>query len=399
MEITLRNLTPILLAASVATSAHATDDPVRVGILLGFTGPVESLTHDMAAAADLAVAEINASGQFLGGRQILAPRADTTCSDAAVATTAGERLVSAERVDAILGAACSGASTAVVSGVTVPHGLLTVSPASTSPALTTIEDEGLFFRTAPSDARQGEVLADLVIGKGIRTIAVTYTNNDYGRGLADAFEQAYLSLGGTIAISAAHEDGRGDYSAEVGALAASGASELLVIGYVDQGGSAIIRAALDTGAFERFVLGDGMLNETLLANFGSEIDGSFGTVPGSETDALAAFDGMARDGGLTGTGPYRAEAYDAMALIALAMQAAGSTDSQAVADRMLAVANAPGEPIAAGNLTRGLEILAAGGEIDYEGATGVSLSAEGDAAGSYRVIEIDDGTFHNDQGS
>ena len=64
-----------------------------------------------------------------------------------------------------------------------------VSPSATSPALTTIEDNGYFFRTAPSDARQGEVLADIVKEKGIDEVAVTYTNNDYGKGLADSLRQ------------------------------------------------------------------------------------------------------------------------------------------------------------------------------------------------------------------
>ncbi|TFL16368.1 ABC transporter substrate-binding protein [Jannaschia formosa] len=382
-----------LLAASLATAASARDDNVRLGVLFGFTGPIESLAADFAEAADVAIAEINAAGGILGGREIVAVRADTTCSDTGAAVSAAERLVSGDNVHAILGAGCSGASSAVVSTVLSPRGVLAISPASTSPSLSTIEDRGLFFRTAPSDARQGEVLAELTIERGIGSVAVTYTNNDYGAGLAQSFRDAYEALGGTITLVAAHEDGRGDYSAEVGALATSGAEALMVIGYVDQGGIGIVQASLDTGAFDRFILPDGMLHQTLLDRFGDALDGSIGTTPGGASDALMAYDRLAAEAGATGTGPFRAETYDATALIALAMEAAGSTDSAAMAAALPDLANAPGVPIGPGELARALELVAAGTDIDYQGATAVEMDAAGDAEGSFRRLEIVDGTF------
>jgi branched-chain amino acid transport system substrate-binding protein len=238
--------TAALTLASGAVLADSHGGAVKIGVLMGFTGPVESLTPDMAASAELAFEEINASGLFLGGRQIEAVRGDSTCADASAAAAAAERLIG-EGVAAILGAACSGATTAVAMNVAVPNGVLAVSPSATSPGLSDIDDRGLFFRTAPSDARQGEVLAELTIARGIDEVAVTYTNNDYGQGLADAFTRAFEALGGRVTVSAAHEDGRGDYTAEVSTLAASGAADLLVIGYVDQGGRQIIQTALDLG--------------------------------------------------------------------------------------------------------------------------------------------------------
>lgn len=376
-------LATVLFAASVKA-----EEPVRIGVLLGFTGPVESLMPDIAASAELAMREAAESGLFLGGRGIVPVRADTTCTDAAVASTAAERLVTAERVAAIVGADCSGVTAAVVSNVTGPNGVVAISPSATSPALTGISSDGLFFRTAPSDARQGQVLAEAVIAQGIMRLAVTFTYNDYGAGLAESFRAAYEALGGTVLAQAAHEDGKADYTAEVAALAASGAQHLAVFGYVDQGGSAIIRTALDTGAFGQFIVADGMMNDALTERFGAEIDGSFGTVPGAEDDRAAAFEALAAANGITGTGPYRGEGYDAAALLILAMQAAGSAERGAIAGHVLAVANAPGEPIRAGELARGLRILAEGGDIDYVGATGVELSPAGDAAGTYKEMVI-----------
>jgi len=107
----------------------------------------------MAASAEMAIREVNASGLFLRGTRVEAVRADSTCVDAAAATAAAQRLITAERVSAIVGADCSGATTAVLQNVAVPRGTLMISPSSTSPALTAVRDNDLFFRTAPSDAR------------------------------------------------------------------------------------------------------------------------------------------------------------------------------------------------------------------------------------------------------
>lgn len=384
--------TTALTLASGAAIADSHVGAVKIGVLMGFTGPVESLTPDMAASADLAFEEINASGLFLGGRQIEAVRGDSTCADASAAAAAAERLIG-DGVAAILGAACSGATTAVAMNVAVPNGVLAVSPSATSPGLSDIEDRGLFYRTAPSDARQGEVLAELTMARGIDEVAVTYTNNDYGQGLADAFTRAFEALGGRVTVSAAHEDGRGDYTAEVSTLAASGASDLLVIGYVDQGGRQIIQTALDLGAFERFILPDGMIGDTLLADLGDQLEGSFGSVPGSDSDAAARFDAIAAEAGITGIGPFRGESYDAAALIALAMQSAGSAERGEIAAHMDRIANAPGTPIGVGELAEGLRILSEGGDIDYVGVSNVEFDAGGNASGTFRELEVRGAAF------
>ena len=382
------------IAALSVTAAHAGGHgPVKVGIMLGFTGPIESLTPDMGASAEMAMAEASSSGAFLGGKAIEPVRADSTCVDASAATAAAERLVTADGVVAIMGADCSGVTTAVAKNVAIPNGVVMVSPSATSPALSTIDDNGLFFRTAPSDARQGDVLATILMERGIDEVAVTYTNNDYGKGLSDSFAAAFESMGGSVAVTAAHEDGKGDYSAEVGALSASGADTLAVFGYVDQGGRGIIQSSIDTGAFDMFVLGDGMIGPSLTDAFGSDIEGTFGTAPGSTGQAFTTFEQMAEASGITGSGPYRGESYDAAALIILAMQAGGDATRDAVAANLLDVANAPGEPIGPGELARALDILAAGGEVNYEGATGVELIGPGEAAGAYLELEVQSGAF------
>ena len=377
----------------LAPAAKADDHEIKVGIILGFTGPIESLTPGMAASAELALKEVTASGKLLGGKAIVGIRADSTCVDSAAAMAAAERLITSDSVAAIMGADCSGVTTSIANNTAVPNGVVMISPSATSPALSTIEDKGFFFRTSPSDARQGQVLADVLESRGISNVAVTYTNNDYGKGLADSFIAAFKAQGGTVEMSAAHEDGKGDYSAEVGALAASGSEHLVVLGYLDQGGKGIIQTSLDTGAFDAFILADGMIGQSLIDAIGEGLNGAVGTLPGSESEGAKLFLEVATAGGVDGDGPFRAESYDAAALIALAIQAGGSADRSSIQANVLAVANAPGEQILPGELSKALQILADGGEVDYQGATNVELIGPGEAAGSYKELEVMNGEF------
>ena len=132
-----------------------------------------------------------------------------------------------------------------------------------------------------------------------------------------------------------------------------------------------------------------MIGETLLTDMGDDLQGSFGSVPGSDSDAAAVFDTRAAEAGIEGTGPFRGESYDAAALIALAIQSAGTTDGAALARSLMSVANAPGTPIGVGELAEGLRILSEGGEIDYVGVSNVEFDEVGDAAGTYRELEVE----------
>jgi branched-chain amino acid transport system substrate-binding protein len=378
-------------AATAALACAASAEEVKVGILIGFTGPIESLTPDMAAAAELAMKEVSDSGKFLNGSTMVGVRADSTCGDSAAGTAAAERLVTSDLVKGIVGGDCSGVTGAVLQNVARPNGMVMISPSATSPALSTAEDDGLFFRTAPSDAREGEVMADILTEKGVKSIALTYTNNDYGKGLAEAIATSFTAKGGTVTINTAHEDGKADYSAEVAALASAGGDILVVAGYLDQGGKGIIQAALDTGAFATFGLPGGMYGESLPTAIGAGLNGSYGQIAGSDSPGQATLIEMGTASGFKGDNAYTPESYDAAALFALAMQAAGSSDPAAYKEKILDVANAPGEKIYPGELAKALELIAAGTDIDYEGATAVELIGPGESAGRYRQFEVKDG--------
>ena len=365
---------------------------IKMGIILGFTGPIESLTPAMAASAELAFKEASDSGKLLGGETITPIRADSTCVDSAAATTAAEGLI-ADGIAAIMGADCSGVTGAIASNVAVPNGVVMISPSATSPGLTTLDDKGLFFRTAPSDARGGQILADITKDRGVKSVAITYTNNDYGKGLADVYEASVKAHGINVTTVAAHEDGKADYSAEVSVLAAAGGDAVAVIGYLDQGGKGIIQGSIDSGAFDTFILSDGMIGQSLVDAFGKGLNKSFGSLPGSTGKGAGIFTKVANAAGIESSGPYTGESYDAAALLVLAMQAGGSADRSSIAKNVMAVANGPGKKIYPGQLGKALDLLAKGKAVDYEGATGVTFTDVGEAFGSFLEKEIKGGKF------
>ncbi len=378
-----------LFVSIITTNALA---EIKIGIILGFTGPIESLTPAMRDSAKLAFKEASDSGSLLGGETITVLEGDSTCVDSAAAQAVATKLVS-DGVVAIMGADCSGVTGAIATNVAVPNGVVMISPSATSPGLTDLDDRGLFFRTAPSDARGGQILADITKDRGVKSVAITYTNNDYGKGLADVYAAAAKAHGIEVTAVTSHEDGKADYSAEVATLASAGGDAVAVIGYLDQGGKGIIQASLDSGAFDTFILSDGMIGDTLTDTFGKDLNKSFGSLPGSTGKGANVFTDVAKAGGIDSSGPYTGESYDAAALIVLAIQAGGSADRGSIAKNVMAVANGPGKKIYPGQLKKALDLLAKGKAVDYEGATGVTFTDVGEAFGSFLEKEISYGKF------
>ena len=382
-------LAAFIFASTISSNALA---DIKMGVILGFTGPIESLTPAMAASAELAFKEASDSGSLLGGQKISVERADSTCVDSAAATAAAEGLV-AGGVVAIMGADCSGVTGAIATNVAVPNGVVMISPSATSPGLTDLNDNGYFFRTAPSDARGGQILADVTNDRKVKSLAVTHTNNDYGKGLADVYVAAVKAHGINVTVVTAHEEGKGDYGAEVATLAAAGGDALAVLGYLDQAGGSIIQGSLDSGAFDVFVLSDGMIGDSLTDRFGKDLNKSFGSLPGSTGKGAGKFAEVAKAAGIDSSGPYTGESYDAAALITLAMQAGGKADRATIQANVMSVANAPGKKIYPGELKKALDLLAEGKAVDYEGATAVQFTDVGEASGAFLEKEIKGGKF------
>ena len=217
----------ILLATAAAAAlagAASAQEAVNVGIILGFTGPLESITPGMAASAELAFKEASDSGKLPGGITLNPVRANSTCIDAAAATTAATNLVTGENVAAIIGADCSGVTTAIANNVAVPNGVVMVSPSATSPALT--DDRGRRLLLPHRALRRPP-------GRDPRR----HREGEGHRHRRDHLHQQRLRQGprrqpspppsrrsaAPSRSTPPHEDGKADYSAEVAALQASGA--------------------------------------------------------------------------------------------------------------------------------------------------------------------------------
>lgn len=379
--------TKIIATAALAALLHssvALAEDVKVGALMGVTGPLANFIPPILNAAKLAEADVNENGGILGGGKFELVVADGQAA-AQPSVDAANKLVNLENVAAIMGGLSSGATIAAANAVSIPNKVLQVSPTATSPALTDLDDNDYVYRIVPSDNYQGSVLADVVLDAGIKKVAVTFVNNDYGVGIANTFKDAFEKKGGTITAFEKHEDKKNSYRGELATLASSGAEALAVIAYAGGSGAKIVKQSLENGFYDTFIGTDGLRDDILIQQVGADaLAKSFFTSPSSPAENPAGDALHKRFDERFGSGsdkPFVDQAYDATMLIALAIEKAGSTDRAAVKDALRFVANAPGEKIGPGEWAKAVKLLAEGKDIDYEGAGG---SAEFDDKGDVK---------------
>jgi branched-chain amino acid transport system substrate-binding protein len=292
----------------------------------------------------------------------------------------------------MVGALCSGASNAAASGVAIPAGVVMISPASTAPTFTTLKDNDLFYRVVPSDAYQGVYLGKLVIKQGIKKVALTYVNNDYGVGLANSFKASFEKEGGKVVTESKHEDKKASYRSELATLKQGGAQALVVIAYSDSSGQTIIRQALETKRFDRFIGTDGMASEKLIKRIGVKgLKNSFFSRPMSNKSS--ASDKFDKNYGAFSKHKLKSifirEAYDATMILALAIQKGGSDSRASVKNNIRKVANGPGETIEPGEWAKAVKLIAEGKDVNYEGAAGGhEFDKNGDVPGVFGHFEV-----------
>ena len=390
----LKNTLTLAVAAStlaVAAPAIAQDTGATIGFIGGFTGPIESLTPPIFAGAELVVKQVNEQGGILGG-ELKIVSADGAC-DATAAAAAADKVINTDNVVGIVGALCTGETIGAFNGSGLSGNVVFISPASSAPALTTLEDNDLVYRTTPSDALQGVKLAELLLAKGVKDIAITYVNNDYGKGFADALSAAYTAGGGTVAANVAHEEGKADYRAELGNLVAS--QNLVILAYANASGNTVLRQAVESGNFTLYVGGDGMVGDDLLSGIdAAAVEGLVATRAGApEGAAVDIYNAFASDG-FVANATYAPQAYDAAFLLALAIEKNGSATRDGLSAALREVASAPGEKILPGEWSKAVELIKAGTDIDYEGAGGaLDFDAAGDVDGIIVELAVEGGAF------
>ncbi|MDZ7749310.1 MAG: ABC transporter substrate-binding protein [Halofilum sp. (in: g-proteobacteria)] len=267
--------------------------------------------------------------------------------------------------------------------------------------ITGLDDSDYMFRTVPSDAFQGKALAEVTSDAGVDSVSILYINNDYGEGLAESFTSAYEGMGGSVDQALAYEPGNASYRGELSRAAGGDAEALVLIGYPENGVT-ILRQAVEGGHFREFVFTDGMKAPEIIDAVGASVlNGSFGTAPQALSDTASAqhFDAAYNEEfGEKPPKPFIDTAYDAAYVLALAAEAAGTTDSTAVRDHLRDVANPPGEVVLPGEWAKARRLLAEGKDIDYKGASGsIDFDDAGDVGGTFAHWVIRNGEIETEK--
>ena len=371
---------------------------VKVGSAGGITGPIAELVVAIMAGRDLAASHVNEQGGLLGGDTYRLVPGDAQC-DPKAAVDAGAKLVNVEQVVAVIGPNCSGATNGMAQSVTVPAGVVMLSDTATAPVISELEDNDLVFRVAASDAYQGRSLAERAWEQGYRALAVTYANDDYNAGLAKVFETAFKELGGTVTASQMHEPDKASYRSELSTLAGAGGEGLALFAYYGSSGITILRNSLENGLFGKFLGADGMMDSSVIEQIGA--DTLRGNIllsqPASDTEGASwkAFAEAFTAAGHDPSAPFVAHGYDVAFLAALAIEKAGAADRSRIPAALREVANAPGTIIRPGEWEKARKAIAAGEDVNYEGASGaIEFDDNGDVAGTYSLNGVgDDGTW------
>lgn len=388
----------MVAAALLACPGPTQRNKVQIGAVLSTTGDLSNIGAEQLDAANLAVAEINAAGGVLDSDLEMVQRDDGT--DSAKGKTAAQALVDLKVVAAV--GAVGSAITLSAASVTAPAKIPLVSASSTSPLLTTATDDGYLFRTCPSDASQGKLLAKRAKAKGFTKMAVVYIPGAYGKGLADTFAATFTAGGGTITYNQEYTEGQSSYNTLLTALYAAGKPDaVLLVAYPIDGATMIKDYLQNYSTNQTFWFFTDALEDT---GFITGVGGSLftfaheGTGPGTPTGARydsfkAAFKSKySKD---ANPGAFSPNAYDAVYLIALAMQAGGVADGTKIRDSLTAISgSATGTKYGPTDFAAAVADLKAGKTINFEGTSGaVDLDASGDVQAPYDVWKVAGGAI------
>ena len=358
------------------TATTVEDMTLKIGTVLPQTGSLAFLGPPEEAGVQLALNEINEAGTPL---TLEVEFGDSGDADNKAFETTVPRLQS-EGVAAMIGAASSGVTKLFLDS-NVSEGIITFSPANTSPDFTTWDDNDLYWRTAPSDLLQGEVLGNMIAEDGHENIGIIYQNDAYGTGLFAVVKEVFEAAGGTVVAEASYNDGDSSFDAQVQTIAAANPDAVVMITF-DQFAT-IAPLAVNSGlSAENFYLVDGNTSQ-----WGTDVtvslEGAKGTAPGPAltddfqerlNDAWTAEGNSDLEDWL-----YAAESYDATVLLALAALAAGSVDPADIAAKLQEVSGGTDGGEKCESFADCAAIILDGGVADYDGYSGpVTFDENGD---------------------
>jgi ABC-type branched-subunit amino acid transport system substrate-binding protein len=386
------NLAAVVAAVTLALGAVACGDSdddttggggggsgqldLTIGNLVPLTGDLAPYGAAGEKAGELAGQEIDAAIKKAGVDQTVNVVAEDGASDDQGGVQAARKLI-ADGATCISGDYASTATVAVARSVTVPEGVLLISPASTADALSDLDDDGLFARTAPPDGLQGTALADRMeqeLGglKG-KTINIGARNDLYGTGFADSLELELEDRGATVAEKVVYDPEQPSYNSEAEQITSGNPDNFVIIDFPEtfaKLGPALVR----TGNWEssKTFITDGLSSTDLVKEVGGEAtEGMLGTAPGAFSgDAPDAFDKLYEGAPGPPRNLFDSTTFDDVILCYLAAVAAGSSDGEEMAAAVVDVTGPPGPKYTFEQLPQAIEALEGGEDIDYEGASG-----------------------------
>ena len=358
----------------------AADLTLKLGSLLPQTGALAFLGPPMESGVGLAVKEINEAD---AGIQIELTAEDEGDTDTKAYETSITKLQGAG-VTAMIGAAASGVSRLILDG-NVNAGVLQISASNTGPDFTDWDDKGLYFRTAPSDLLQGEVLGNLIAEDNRKTLGIIYQNDAYGTGLDAAIKETFEAAGGEVVAEASFNVGDAQFDAQVETIKAENPDAVAIVSF-DQFktiGPLLVNAGISA---DKFYMVDGNLSD-----YGDEMQVPLEGAQGTKAGPVLEDDFVERlQAYWTGEGnaevkdfTYAGEAYDAAILVALASLAAGSTEGADIASKMQEVSGGSGDGEKCTSFEECAKIINDGGTADYDGYSGeVTFDENGDPQGA-----------------
>lgn len=376
---------------SVPTGSGPTSEgTLRIGYLLPESGALAFLGPPMICAVYMAAAEINAAGGFNGQPIEIVAADDGTDPD--VASTAADQLL-ASGVDFIVGAAASSVSLSVLDKIT-SAGVPMCSPSNTGVQFTTIDDNGgFYFRTAPPDNLQAQVLADFITGEGFSNVAIAARSDEYGEGFAEFLQQELEALGATVTTVELYDPEAGTYT-DVGTAVAESSPDAVAMIAFEEGG-AVMQAAIAAGAGPQDLQWfgtDGIQSSSFFESVDPDdptaVEGVKGTAPSAApADGEATFRDRFSAFAPGVDSIFSGHAYDCVALAAIAATAAGSDTAADIQANVIA-ASKDGTKC---SIIADCLAAAAGGDVDYDGAAGpLDFTDAGEpGAGAYDEWEFD----------
>lgn len=392
----LTTLAPLAALAQAPACTHT------VGMVVSLTGAAGRFGQAASKSVELAFAELNkaAGAGGVAGCRLAFDLRDAQ-SQGSVAVDQARQLVDLKKVPAIIGGIISSVSIPVVTSVTAPAGVVQISPASTSPTLTKLGNEGKtngwFFRTITSDALQGTAAAKYAMDQGMKDLAIIHVNNDFGVNMLAEFRRAFEALGGKVRSVTPYNPQQPSYAAEVTNALKADAPALYFIGYPGDG-TTIVRTWVQQGGPQKFLLNDGMNAADFIKGVGPQyLASAFGTSSGTTKTPSTEFFASAypaMSGGFDAGAPAADRAFDAGAILGLAIAHAGKFEAAAIRDSIRKVTDPAGEVVHAGpqGFARALQLIKDKKPLRYVGVIGpASFDRNGDIVGPFRTWRITNG--------